>query len=436
MISSFLKKINLKPEVVSIAKNSSWLILDKIFRIFLGLIVGAWVARYLGPEDFGELNYILAFLGLFQVIAKLGLDGIVVRELSQSKLKKSSIIGTTFILRFVAGFFLWLTSIFVMYILSDGDIDKVKLVAIAGFSIVFQFADTVDLWFQSKSESKRVVKVKLCGYLFSNSLRVFFIVLEASLSAFFFAIFIEFLLCSLGLIYIFFKNWNKGRLDFNPMVAKSFLLESWPFILSAASIVIYSRIDLFFVNYYLTKSELGLYAAAASLSGLFSFIPVTISTSINPYLAKSKKKSKEEYERIIRVTFAIFSSLGWVLCMAVYFLSPNIVYLLFGNDYIEAASILAVLIFSNLFVNMGVAQSLWILNEGLSKVSLYKTISGAISCIVLNMILVPKFGLTGAAISTISSQAISSVFSNFIFAKNIFYLQINSLFFRFKSLRL
>ena len=71
-------------------KNTSWLFGEKILRMIVGLFVGIWVARYLGPEQFGLFSYAQGFVGLFTAISTLELDGIVVRELIKDEKRSCS----------------------------------------------------------------------------------------------------------------------------------------------------------------------------------------------------------------------------------------------------------------------------------------------------------------------------------------------------------
>jgi hypothetical protein len=80
-------------------KNTSWLFAEKILRMAVGLFVGIWVARYLGPDKFGLLSYAQSFVGLFSAIATLGLNGIVVREIVKYPEEEDGILGTAFILK-------------------------------------------------------------------------------------------------------------------------------------------------------------------------------------------------------------------------------------------------------------------------------------------------------------------------------------------------
>ena len=83
-------------------KNTSWLFGEKILRMVVGLFVGVWVARYLGPEQFGLFSYAQSFVGLFTAIAGLGLDSIIVRELVKDESKRDALLGTAFRLKLIS----------------------------------------------------------------------------------------------------------------------------------------------------------------------------------------------------------------------------------------------------------------------------------------------------------------------------------------------
>ena len=164
--------------------NSGWLLFDKLVRLMLGLLVGAWVARYLGPAQYGELAYALAYIAFFQTVSTLGLDSIVVRDLVIHPEREAQILGTAFTLRFACGIFSWLVAVLGMAVISGWSDRSVLLVLLVGGSLVFQAADTVDLWFQSRSQSRRTVVAKLAAYLLSGGVKVALIVAEAPLAAF------------------------------------------------------------------------------------------------------------------------------------------------------------------------------------------------------------------------------------------------------------
>ena len=134
-------------------KNTSWLFFEKILRMFVGLFIGIWVARYLGPERFGLFSYAQSFVGLFVAIATLGLDGIVVRELVKDESRTNELIGTAFYLKLI-GAILTLLVLVIATQFTSNDRYTNLLVFIIASATIFQSFNVVDMYFQSKVLSK------------------------------------------------------------------------------------------------------------------------------------------------------------------------------------------------------------------------------------------------------------------------------------------
>src|SRR5688500_10078369 len=153
-------------------------------RTLLGLVVGAWDARYLGPELYGEFAYVLAFVAFFAVLAPLGLDSVAIRNMARNSGQSAAIIGTVLRLRVIAGFLAWGAAIAGMAILRPGDTEALALTASVAGAVVFQASDTIDLWLQSQTQSRRTVFAKAVSYLAANGIKVGLILTKASLVAF------------------------------------------------------------------------------------------------------------------------------------------------------------------------------------------------------------------------------------------------------------
>src|SRR3954468_23514680 len=80
-------------------ENAFWLIFEKVFTLFVGMLVGIYVARYLHPESYGLLNYAISFVSIFSAFSTLGLDQIVVRELAKTPERRDDLLGTGFVLK-------------------------------------------------------------------------------------------------------------------------------------------------------------------------------------------------------------------------------------------------------------------------------------------------------------------------------------------------
>lgn len=427
MMRSVLIKIE-DSRIKKILYNSSWLLIDKTLKILLGIFVGAWVARYLAPDSFGKLSYVLSFIAFFQAIANLGLNGITVRDLSSSKYKKEIILGTVLRLRIIASVILWLVLLIIIGICYGISNDIFILSILSGGVLIFQVSDTVDLWFQSQSQSKRTVKIKVLSYLLSNGIKIAFILLKLPLIYFGLVFSIEAMIVSLGLFLSYKQFKTENQWSFNSILAKNMLLESWPFILSGLSIMIYMRIDQIMIMNMMDAIDLGIYSSILPLSTSWNFIPIILFTSIAPILANIKKEDLEKYYHFLYNTFRLFSLISTLLCICVVLCSHYVVNLLYGKEYISGSMILSIHIFTNIFIFLGVAQELWILNERKSILSLYKTLIGATVCILGNIIFIPRYGLIGAAYVAVFSQAMSACFTNLFFARKIFCMQILSIF--------
>ena len=424
---AILQRLNGRHNLVAVLQNSGWLLLDKLVRLALGLLVGAWVARYLGPAEYGELAYVLAYIAFFQAVAMLGLDGIVVRDIAQNREQANTLLGTAFALRLSVGVICWLAAVGSMAWLNGVSDRSVVLTALAGGTLVFQAADTVDLWFQSQSQSRRTVLAKLTAYLISNGTRVALVLNGAPLVAFAAVLVLDGLTAAVGLAVAYRRFPCKQRWHHAAFTARQLLSESWPFILSGISIMVYMRIDQIMIKEMLGAQQLGIYAAVLPLAALWQFIPVMLNASLAPFVARKKAESEAVYWQFLQRIFKAYALLGWLVCIATVVFANLAVAVLYGAQYQQGAIVLSIYVFTNLFINMGVAQGLWLLNERRAIFSLTNTIVGAIVAVVGNWLFIPQFGIAGVAMVAVLAQLVSAVFMNLIFSRRVFLIQIRSL---------
>ncbi|HAV7859040.1 TPA: flippase [Salmonella enterica] len=426
MLGRYIKKININVEIKGIISNTGWLLFDKFIRLIFGLLVGVWVARYLGPDTYGQLAYVITLISFFQVVSLLGMDTILVRDIAHKKDQANEILGTAIIMRFGAGLLCLIVAVsFVGFF--NGTYFAI-LTLLAGGSLIFQCIDTIDIWFQSQSQSKRTVIAKLCSYVVTNIIRIVLILCHAPVWGFALLLSIDALFSALALscAYTSFKTTDKWRITLSR--GKNLLRESWPFLISGISIIMYMRLDQIMIKNLLGEKSLGIYAAVLQFSLLWNFIPITLSVSLAPYIARKKKENEQAYYNAINNVFIIFSSIGWGITLTISILSPFIINFMLGSSYADGAVVLSIHVVTNLFICLGVAQSLWIVNERKGLFILYKSLTGLLVCGFSNLILIPLYGIKGAAIAAVLSQLSASMLFNFVFAKKIFLMQIKSLF--------
>ena len=283
LLRSFIKRIRNNTELQKIVENFSWLFFDKVLQYAVRLVVGIWLARYLGPEKYGIYSYALAFTAIFGVIAGLGLKGIVVRELVQAPDRENNILGSAFALMLVAGIFTWCLSSLTMYTLRPNDQLTFFLVTIISAGFVFQAIESITYYYESRLASKFVVFAKNLASLLSSALKIFLIISKQGLIAFAFASLFDLVLIGIGLVIVFrvqkltLTNW---KWDWS--TAKSLLKDSYPLILSGIMVAIYMKIDQIMLREMVNEEEVGLYSVAVRLTELWYFIPVIIQSSLFP----------------------------------------------------------------------------------------------------------------------------------------------------------
>ncbi len=411
-------------------KNTSWLFGEKILRMIVGVFVGIWVARYLGPEQFGLFSYAQSFVGLFATIATLGLDGIVVRELVKNEKIKDTLIGTVFWLKFIGAIIVLILLLVAIQFTSNDQYTNI-LVFIIASATIFQSFNVIDFYFQSKVLSKYIVYANIISLFISSLIKIILILNEAPLVAFAWVVLFDSIILALGFIYFYSKSssFNINNLTFKKDVAISLLKDSWPLILSGVVISVYMKIDQVMIKEMMNNEAVGQYSAALRLSEVWYFIPMVIANSLYPAIVNAKNQSEELYYARLQKLYDFMVWLAICIALPMTFLSDWLINLLYGEQYYQAGSILMIHIWASVFVFLGVASSKWFITENLQKYSFYRTLAGAIINILLNYIMIPLYGILGAAIATLISQAIASYFFNITNKKlrYTFLLQTNAI---------
>jgi polysaccharide transporter, PST family len=427
---TFFRRLQGRKHLQDIIANMGWLVADRILRMGVGLVVGVWVARYLGVEQFGLFSYAGAFVALFSTLATLGLPPLVVRTLTDYPEQREEILGTVFWLQLLGGFGTLVLSVSTMFVLRRSDPIMLSLVAIFASSTIFQAFETIDLWFQSRIQSKYTVLAKNTAFLTIAIVKVILINLKAPLLAFAGATLAEVVVGVVGLIVFYqYQGHSIGTWRWSLKLAQKLLRESWPLILSGFSIIIYMRVDQIMLGQMVGDQMVGIYSAATRVSEVWYFVPGAIASSVAPGIYAAKKAGDEAlYYRRIGQSLQVLALISILIAVPMTFVSGPIITGLFGNEYAAAGPILAIHIWAALFVFTGIGTSTWFIAEGLTHLSFQRTLIGAVINICLNFGLIPAYGGVGAAIATVISQAFASCLSNAFHpaAKKIFRVQLRS----------
>lgn len=410
-------------------KNISWLFAEKILRMVVGLFVGIWVVRYLGPEQFGLFSYAQSFVGLFTAIATLGLDGIVIRELVKDESRRDVLLGTAFRLKLI-GALLVLVALAVAVKLSHQDTLTTLLVFVIASATVFQSFNVIDFYFQSKVLSKYIVYANIVSLLISSLIKVALILNEAPLLYFAYVILFDSFVLACGFLCVYrYNKFFTSRWLFDAKIALSLFKDSWPLILSGLVVSIYMKIDQIMIKEMLNAEAVGQYAAAVRLSEAWYFIPMVIASSLFPAIINAKKVSAELYYARLQKLYDLMVWMAIAIALPMTFLSDWVVSLLYGDEFNQAGSVLMIHIWAGVFVFLGVASGKWFINENLQILSFWRTFYGMVINLILNFYLIPLYGVEGAALATLSSYFLAG----FLFdafngkTKKIFSMKLNTI---------
>lgn len=429
---TMLQRLKNRPNLQKALANTGWLFADRILRMGIGLLVGVWVARYLGPEQFGLYNYAIAFVTLFSAIASLGLNSIVVRDLVTKPNHTATTLGTAFVLQIVGGFLAFGLAVFAIGFVRPNDELVKAMVAILTLAMLFKASEIVKYWFEAQVQSKYTVWVENTAFLIFAAIKVVLILQQAPLSAFVWAACAETALAAIVLLGIY--TWRHASLltwRFDRQRALALLNESSPLILTGLATIMYMRIDQIMLGQMLGDETVGIYSAASRISEIWYFIPIAINGTIKPTLLKTRKDDYKLYEDRIRLSFSLMIWISLPIAVVFLFISNPLISFLYGDNYIDASKVLAIHIWAGIFVFLNNAAWNWYLAEDMLKTANYRIITGLTINIGLNYLLIPTYGAIGAAWATLISRAFVAYFGQLLNknTRKIFFLMTRSVVF-------
>ena len=405
----------LGPGLRQVLANLAWLFTDQILQMGLGLVVGLWVARYLGPTQFGLLNYAIAFVSVFSSVATMGLGSIIIRDIARNPECKNETLGTAFGLQFTAGCITLLLSVAVISLSKPDESVTRWLVGIIAAGSIFQAFEAINFWFQSQIQSKYTVFAKNSVCFLVAAVRIALVTIKAPLLAFAWVRLTEVALVGIAYVYFYKLTGNKIKdWHFSWEKCKELLSESWPIILSGFAVYVYSKTDQIMLGAMNKNAELGYYAAAVKISEICDFLPMIISSSIFPKLANLRKTNYEEYLNKFQIYSDIMIFLWLGVAIPISLLSPWIVHLLYGDKYAQSAAVLGIYVWAQFGSNFGVARSTYLNIEGQLRYGLYLTVVGSTLNVGLNFLLIPKYGALGATTATLITYFYVIILVNFL----------------------
>ncbi|HKQ58830.1 MAG TPA: flippase [Candidatus Eisenbacteria bacterium] len=395
--------------------NTGWLAGDRLVRMILSVLVGAWVARYLGPADYGALSFALAWVALFMGFGALAHERIVVRELVEHPEREPETLGSATALRFAGGLVAIAAAIVGVWMLRPGDHEALVLVAIAAGAMVQPFA-MIELWYQARVRARQVAPAMIVAALLSAGLKVALILARAPLVAFAWAFLAEGLITGV-LVALVYETREHGLATWRTRMAtcRALLRDSWPLVLSGAMILVYMRIDQVMLRQMASPAELGAYAAAVKLVEGWYFLPTAVVASLFPSIVQARQQDDALFLARLQKLYGLMAAAAYAVAIPTTLLAPWIVRVLYGPGYAAAAPMLAVLVWSLVFTNLGIARGAFLTSMNWTRPYLMTVALGGAVNVALNLVLIPRWGGMGAVVATLIAYGVATLGSCFAY---------------------
>jgi polysaccharide transporter, PST family len=393
--------------------NIGWLSGDRLIRMLGAVLIGTLVARYLGPEQFGFLNYGIAIYGLFNVISNLGLDSLVVRDLALDSTCEPVILGTAFVLKGLASVLTTVAAVIAARILDPNHRELVIIVALVSFASISQALDVIDFFFQAHTRSRFSVVPRNVAFVAASLARLFAVISHAGLLTFAWIAALEVLVAELGLTVTYFRYrraWPRWRWDFGR--ARVLLSESWPLLVSGVTVMIYMRTDQVLLGKLGSVEAVGIYSAAIRFSEIWYAIPVIVTMSVMPRLLKSRDADPARYYARLQTFYETMILVSVAVTLGTLALGPIAIRLLYGPQYSSAAGILSIHIWTGIFVSIGSIGSQQYVHERITITTLRRSGISALLNVVLNILWIPRWGGVGSAMATLVAQSYAAYFGD------------------------
>ena len=383
-------------------KNSAWIIAEHVYQMAVNFVLTMMVSRYLGPANYGVLNYGATLVNIFLVFTKLGLDTMIANEFIKHRKEEGTIIGTSVMMRLLSAIASIAVIAILVFVLQANSPIIIITSVIQSLTLLFHAFYIFDYWFQSYYKSKYVSIAKAVAYTVMAGYKFWLLATGKDVVWFAAATVIDTIMVAI-LLLLFYKK-NKGpKINVNIPLGKNLLKRSYHFIISGIMVLIYTQIDKIMIGQMLDEYQLGLYSAALSVCLLTSFIPDAILTSARASVFNAKQSGRH-YLKKLKQTYAIIFWVCAGMALVISIAAPLIVNIIYGEQYIGAVSALSLLVWYIPLSYLGTARAIWIVTENKNKYSKYYTFWGVIMNIGLNAFMIPLWGILGATIATIITE--------------------------------
>ena len=393
--------------------DALWQLFERGTRVALGFLLSVLIARTVGPAEFGLYSYALTLVALFAFLGQAGLDALLVRELVRQPERTPATLGEGLVLRLAGASLAAVASATIAILFSTRELDaSTPLVMVFSLAGVMQAGWVVESYLQATKHFRQIAIAKMIAYTLAALARLLALQTADPLPLLAAATVFESLLCALLLWRVSRRDLGMGLRSLQRPSADGLATMArmtLPMLLSALTIAIYTRIDVFMLGRLVGSEAAGLYTAGTLLSEGFYLLPTALMAAVAPRLAALFIRDAPGFSAGLHQVIRYLSAAGLAIAVVATLAAPFAVELLFGTGYAAAADVLRIHIWSTWAVFVSSASDPWYINHDLRKLYLAKTATAAVLNVALNLALIPRYGPEGAAWATLIAYATSAI---------------------------
>lgn len=398
---------------LNVIKNAGWIIGAQIVKSVLGLVISVITARYLGPSNYGIINYAASLVAFVTPVMYLGLSNVLVQEVVNNPDDSGEILGTSIIMSILSSICCIIGIITFTSIANKNETETIIVCALYSGLLLFQAMDLIQYWFQAKLLSKYTSVVSLAAYLTISVYKIFLLVAQKSIEWFAVSNVFDYMIISVALLIIY-KKISGEKLRCSLKTAKRLFSKSRHYIVSSLMVTIFAQTDRIMIKMMMGNEYTGYYSAAVACAGITSFVFGAIIDSMRPTIFESKKVSNDSFELNMIRLYTIIIYLSLLQCVVITLFSKLIITIIYGLQYIQSVNALRIVVWYTTFSYLGSVRNIWILSEDKQKYLWIINLCGALMNIILNYILIPIYGICGAAVASLVTQLFTNVIIGWI----------------------
>lgn len=405
---SLRRQLERRGYALRVVDNTAWVLAERLLRYLIGFLLGIWIARYLGVEQFGLLSYASAFVSVAAWLSVLGLDPTVVRELVADPRRRDEALGSLLALRLLGAALMLLVTLLVLPLVDPSDPRARAMILLISLAQVPMACDSIDCWFQAQLASRLAAIARILALLVVVAVRVILIWRQAPIEAFAWAILLEGVLVALAMLAAYRRAGNRPR-QLRPSLAKmrALLANGWPLVLSTAAVAVYQRADQVMIGELAGYAAVGAYSVAVRFVDLLALGPTVLLATLYPALLIARSGDSALYARRVQALFDVSLWSALVLASLLWFAGGPMIRLFYGAAFAGAATVLAVLAWLPLLAFTGMVRLRVLMAENALRTALAIELTACALNIAGNLLLIPRWGASGAALAALAAAGIA-----------------------------